>query len=122
MAHALCEPHSSEGVKIPGLGPYGSAILYLSSGQPPTTSPVDGNIARVITRLYGLSFARGEARKKPEVKTAVDSILSLQPSPDGALETVYALVDLGAAICTPHKPNCPACPLSELCTFAGGTG
>lgn len=122
MAHALCQPHPSGGGKVPGLGPYGSAILCLSTGQPLTSSPVDGNIARVITRLYGLSFTRGEARKKPEVKNAVDSILSVQPRPDRALETVYALVDLGAAICTPHKPNCAACPLSELCTFASGSG
>jgi A/G-specific adenine glycosylase len=102
--------------KIPGLGPYGSAILALAQGRHPDEAPVDGNIARVICRLYGLEFERGEPRKKPEVKQSVTELLEREPEPSGKLRVAYALVDLGALVCTPNKPSCPECPLSRWCS------
>jgi A/G-specific adenine glycosylase len=104
--------------RLPGLGAYGSAVLALTGGRCPDTPPVDGNIARVICRSLGLSFARGEPRKKPEVKRAVARLLHEQETPAAKLDVVYGLVDLGATVCTPHSPDCSSCPLSDCCAFA----
>lgn len=104
--------------KLPSLGPYGSAVVALAEGREPETPPVDGNIARVICRYLGLEFERGEPRKKPEVKEAVSDLLRTQRGSVRQLRVVYALVDLGATVCTPAKPDCPACPLFRSCAFA----
>lgn len=98
------------------LGPYGTAVLALSRGEHPATVPVDGNVARVIQRFEGWTWARGEPRKKPELKNAVREWLSGRPAV--ALRTLYALVDLGALVCTPRNPKCPACPLRDSCASA----
>ncbi|MDE0473329.1 MAG: hypothetical protein OXI50_02105, partial [Gammaproteobacteria bacterium] len=58
-----------------GLGPYGQGVVRLASGELPEVAPVDGNVARVISRLHGWTFERGEPRKKPEVRKAVMDLL-----------------------------------------------
>lgn len=116
MAFALAA--SEQQVKLPGLGPYGGAIIALAGGEKPADAPVDGNVARVICRVYDLVFERGEPRKKPEVKTAVMELLNTGTSPQEMLQVAYALVDLGALICLPHRPLCPQCPLRLGCCFA----
>lgn len=119
MAEALA---AGTDQRVPGLGPYGSAIVALAEGRDPEAPPVDGNIARVICRYFGMEFERGEPRKKQEVKQAVSALLATQRHPDGQLRIVYSLVDLGATVCTPAKPDCPACPLSRSCDFASKLG
>jgi len=116
MAAALCRGGNNG--KIPGLGPYASAIIDLSAGIDPVEVPVDGNIARVIARLHGLTFERGEPRKKQAVKEVVLALMSTSGKPGGKLRTVYALVDLGATVCTPRIPSCSACPLVRYCKSA----
>ena len=101
-----------------GIGPYGRAILALSANARPEGPPVDGNMARVITRLLGLKFERGEARKKPEVKRAVEELLASCRRRPEKLALVYAMVDLGQAVCRPAHPNCAACPLLPRCAYA----
>lgn len=106
---------SGDGV-VRGLGPYGQALTRLSLNLHPFTAPVDGGSARVISRYYGLAFARGEARKKPEVRAAVSALLSRSRSRTG-LATVLALVDLGAVVCKPRNPDCRRCPLRSGCAY-----
>lgn len=101
--------------KIPGLGPYGSAIVLLSLGLQPRSVPVDGNVARVICRHSGFSFDRGEPRKKPEVKRAVQELMDTQRSPSRKLAVIYALVDLAEGICKPRMPSHLHCPLLSTC-------
>lgn len=103
---------------LPGLGPYGTGVLCLSVGLEPATPPVDGNIARVISRLFGLRYDRGEPRKKPEVKEGTARILTAANNAEERLAIVYGLVDLGATVCTPKKPSCSICPLAINCHFA----
>jgi len=102
---------------LPGLGPYGSAIVSLSVGRGPHKVPVDGNIARVVCRYHGLRFERGEPRKKSQVREAVETLLSGQEDSGGKLRLVYALVDLGAGVCG-RTPSCQVCPLAATCSFA----
>ena len=97
-----------------GIGPYGSAMLALESGAHPNNPPVDGNIARVLSRCIGASWARGEARKKPEVREAAKRLMLSTPKRN-RLKLAYALVDLGALVCTPRNPRCTECPLSKWC-------
>ncbi len=104
------------GSTLPGLGQYGSGIVRLASGQHLTTAPIDGNIARVMRRYYGFSFERGEARKKPEIKDATWNLLQEVAEPHRQLMLVYGLVDLGAIVCRPSKPNCGECPLLITCS------
>jgi A/G-specific adenine glycosylase len=101
-----------------GLGPYGQAVIDLSSGRQPSSIPVDGNVARMISRYYGMKFDRGEPRKKPEVRAAVAQLLAHESSPLAKLKTLYGLVDLGDAVCKPRKPNCAVCPVAPACQFA----
>ncbi len=115
MAAALASGASP----LPGLGPYGSAILSLAMGSSPSHVPVDGNIARVVTRLFGWSFEKGEARKSRAVRAAVHDWLVAAGSPALQLRLVYALVDLGALVCTPRRPACSSCPLEANCASSG---
>jgi A/G-specific adenine glycosylase len=114
MAKALVEDTIE---KMPGLGPYAGAILQLARKMDPQAMPVDGNIARVVTRFWGLTFERGEPRKKPEVRELVSTLLATQREHRRKLQIVYALVDLGAKVCRTPSPECPDCPISKWCAF-----
>jgi A/G-specific adenine glycosylase len=116
MASSMLTKHKLQ--ELAGLGSYGSAILALAQGSEPVTAPVDGNIARVVCRYLGLSFKRGEPRKKKEVHQAVMMLLGLFNQPTTKLCLVYALVDLGDSVCRPHNPSCGACPVSGSCALA----
>lgn len=115
MARALA---NASGL-VPGLGSYGAGVLALAAGNTPARPPVDGNVARVLARLFALAWDRGEARKKPETREAAGAILAAADRPILAL---YGLVDLGAAVCRPARPHCADCPLVALCAFATSAG
>jgi A/G-specific adenine glycosylase len=117
MAAALANSNSGSG-SIPGIGPYGSGIVGLAVGDDPLSPPIDGNIARIVCRYWGLAFERGEPRKKPDVRQAVTRALSTQSTPRAKLRLVYALVDLGEAVCRPQNPLCSKCPLRVNCRWA----
>ena len=99
-----------------GLGPYGQGVVRLANGELPEVAPVDGNVARVVSRLHGWTFERGEPRKKREVHQAVMELLG-GALPRDRMETFYALVDIGATVCFPQRPRCQSCPLSGTCVY-----
>jgi A/G-specific adenine glycosylase len=95
-------------LKLKGVGPYTAAsILALAFNLPETI--IDGNVIRVICRLYNLSQPVEEIgeiiREKAEALTDHD-----YPG-----DYASAIIDLGATICTPRKPNCLACPWQKNC-------
>ena len=94
--------------KLPGIGPYtAGAMAALAFGQP--AAAVDGNVERVFSRLLAMT---GEW--KEEKKRIGDVVRELVPAKHpGAF--AEALMDLGATLCTPTKPNCMLCPLTSLC-------
>lgn len=114
MARAM----ESGSAAVPGIGPYGAGVLALSREEPPPDAPVDGNVARVVSRLHGLDFDRGEPRKKAAVKDRVRAMLNGAGPARDQLRVLYALVDLGATICTPRSPRCTECPLLGACHYA----
>lgn len=94
--------------KLPGIGPYtAGAIAAIAFGQP--AAAVDGNVDRVFARLLAL-----KGRWAQEKKVIAATVRALVP-PDRPGEFAEALMDLGATVCAPKAPNCPACPLSGLC-------
>lgn len=93
-------------LKLPGIGPYSaSSICAFGFNQPETV--VDGNVIRVIARVYGLTHAV----TKEEIYALA---AKLTPQKHGA-DYASAIMDLGAVICTPSTPNCPCCPWNKAC-------
>ncbi len=100
--------------KLPGIGPYtAGAITAIAFDQ--RARVLDGNIERVMARLYAVTTPL------PECKPKLES-LAFAATPTARIgDYVQAVMDLGATICTPRNPECNACPLTDNCTaFAQG--
>ncbi len=94
--------------RLPGLGPYtAAAIAAIAFGEPATV--VDTNVARVVARLHGIDRPLAEARE--QIRELAEAMTPAERPGDHA----QAMMDLGATICRPRKPACPACPLAENC-------
>jgi A/G-specific adenine glycosylase len=107
--HGGIFPDTEEGLRaLPGIGPYtASAIAAIAFDR--RTMPVDGNIERVVSRLYAVEEALPQA--KPRIQELAATLLADTRAGDSA----QALMDLGSSICTPKKPACALCPLNEDC-------
>jgi len=102
-------PPSEEALrKLPGLGAYtAAAVAAIGFGQ--RAVPVDANIERVVARLFAIDEPLPGARK--EIRARAEAI-----TPDTrAGDFAQALMDLGAAVCTPRDPKCLLCPISAHC-------
>ena len=93
---------------LPGIGPYTAAAVAAIAFDCPA-SPVDGNIERVVTRLYAIEDELPAA--KPTVRALAEGLRPPQRPGDFA----QALMDLGATICTPKNPACALCPFLDGC-------
>lgn len=107
--HAGVFPDTLEALRaLPGIGDYtASAVAAIAFDAPAV--PVDGNVERVVTRLYAIEEALPAA--KPLIKERALALLPPRRSGDFA----QALMDLGATICTPKKPACSLCPWNQAC-------
>jgi A/G-specific adenine glycosylase len=95
-------------LKLPGVGPYtAAAVASIAFDQPQTV--VDGNVERVMARLYNVQTPLPQA--KAELTTLAAALTPNQRPGDYA----QAVMDLGATICTPRKPACALCPLRMFC-------
>lgn len=93
---------------LPGVGPYtAAAVAALAYGR--RTVAVDGNVRRVGARLLASPAPRDAALRV--------ALLPLVPETAPA-RGVEALIELGATVCTPHAPDCAACPLRPACAGA----
>jgi A/G-specific adenine glycosylase len=114
--HGGVFPDTEEGLrKLPGIGPYTAAAIGAIAFDI-RTMPVDGNIERVVSRLFAVEEPLPQA--KPLIGELAATLLG--PSRAGAEESragdsAQALMDLGSSICTPKKPACALCPLNEDC-------
>jgi A/G-specific adenine glycosylase len=95
-------------VELPGIGPYTAAAIAAIAFDAPAT-PVDGNIERVIARLFAVEDELPDA--KPEIRRLAATLTPARRGGDFA----QAMMDLGATLCTPKKPACALCPWSEAC-------
>jgi len=107
--HGGVFPDTEAGLRsLPGIGPYTAAAIAAIAFDRPVM-PVDGNIERVTSRLFAVAEALPQA--KPRIQELATTLLG----PARAGDSAQALMDLGATICTPKKPACALCPLSEGC-------
>ena len=96
--------------KLPGVGRYtAGAIASLAFGL--DEAALDGNIRRVLARLFNVTEPAGSSTGDKQLWMLAQENLP----PGRAGDYNQALMDLGALLCTPRQPNCPRCPLKELC-------
>ncbi len=108
--HGGIFPRSVEQLRaLPGIGDYTAAAVAAIAFDAATV-PVDGNVERVVTRLFAVEDEL--PRAKPIIKRLAVSLLPQHRAGDFA----QALMDLGATICTPKRPACSLCPWSDACT------
>lgn len=93
---------------LPGIGPYTAAAIAAIAYDAPETV-VDGNVERVVARLFAVQTPLPKA--KPEL-TALAATLTPERRPG---DYAQAMMDLGATICTPRNPACGICPISDPC-------
>ena len=99
---------------LPGIGDYTAAAIAAIAFDRPAV-PVDGNVERVVTRLFAVE------QELPAAKPVIRRLAATLVPPARAGDFAQGLMDLGARICTPKKPLCAFCPWSNGCVaFARG--
>jgi A/G-specific adenine glycosylase len=102
-------PQSIDALRaLPGIGDYTAAAIAAIAFDAPAV-PVDGNVERVVARLFAVEEPLPAA--KPKIKRLAASLLP----PHRAGDFAQALMDLGASLCSPKRPACALCPWSEPC-------
>lgn len=94
--------------QLPGIGDYtAAAIAAIAFGEP--VAVVDGNVERIITRRYRI------ATPLPAAKAEIRAVLAPLVPSERAGDFAQAMMDLGATLCSPRKPACSLCPVSQDC-------
>ncbi len=103
--------------RLPGVGRYtANALLSIAHAQDRGT--VDANIARVFSRLFAVRPPLKAAKAQARLWGIAEAL-----APRGrAGDFNQALMDLGATICVPRRPRCPACPVRRWCAVGGRDG
>jgi A/G-specific adenine glycosylase len=102
-------PDREEELKeLPGVGPYTAAAIAAIAFDR-KASPVDGNVERVVTRLFAIEQQLPNA--KPAIRRLAADLTPARRPGDFA----QALMDLGATVCTPKAPACGRCPFAPSC-------
>jgi A/G-specific adenine glycosylase len=121
--HGGAFPDNEESLRsLPGIGPYtAAAIAAIAFGR--RTMPVDGNIERVVSRLFAVE--KPLPKSKPLIQQLATTLLIEITTGEvkaragdvesRAGDSAQALMDLGSSICTPKKPACALCPLNDDC-------
>ena len=102
-------PQKKEDVlKLKGLGPYTVASFMALAFNGPE-AVVDGNVVRIICRLYHLTEPFDEIM--PSIRQKAEALTDKNNAADYA----SAIMDLGATVCTPKNPKCKECPVQKFC-------
>jgi A/G-specific adenine glycosylase len=106
-------PRTIDGLEaLPGIGPYTArAVAALAFGMP--VGAVDTNVRRVLGRILAGDPARLTSRA---MQAAADAAVA----PDRPGDWTHAVMDVGATVCKPARPRCPACPAMTWCRYAAG--
>lgn len=97
---------------LPGVGPYTAGAISAFAFDLPVPA-VDGNIARVLARLFDLEEDPGGTRGQRAIHARAQWILPTGLT--GGREQVGGLMELGAVLCLARKPLCLLCPVSGFC-------
>jgi A/G-specific adenine glycosylase len=95
---------------LPGIGPYtAAAVLSIAYGR--DHAAVDGNVIRVLSRLFCIRQNPASGPVRQMMADLADRLL-----PEGrAADFNQAMMELGATVCTPRKPRCGVCPVEDRC-------
>ncbi len=97
-------------VSLRGIGDYtASAVASFATGE--AAAVVDGNVIRVLSRLFGIQEPADTPKGKRIFKEIATEILNKS---DAGLHN-QAIMEFGALVCTPKKPDCLNCELAYLC-------
>jgi A/G-specific adenine glycosylase len=108
--HGGVFPADEAGLRaLPGIGAYTAAAIA-AIAYDAAVVPVDGNVERVIARLFAVETPL-PAAKRDIVRLA----RGVQPPKTRAGDFAQAVMDLGATICTPKRPACGLCPWTQSC-------
>ena len=95
---------------LPGVGRYTTgAVLSICFDRP--LAVLDGNVARVLSRLDALPISVKNAQGARKLWALVDSLVPMR----GPGDWNQALMELGATVCLPRTPRCEACPIRRRC-------
>lgn len=100
----------TEMLELKGVGPYtAAAISSIAFGEP--RAVVDGNVHRVLSRLFGIEEPPSGYGSSSMITRQAESLLD-QEDPGTHNQ---AIMELGALVCKPRAPDCQACPLKKYC-------
>lgn len=101
---------AAELIQLPGFGPYTSrAVSSIAFDEP--VGVLDGNVIRVLTRVQAWAIAWWTTSSRQTLQKTADLLAGFGPSH----EINQGLMELGATVCTPQKPNCLLCPWQKYC-------
>src|ERR1700674_86316 len=99
-----------DALALPGIGNYTSAaILSIAFGE--KYAVLDGNVARVLSRLGAIHGDLRESSRWQELQKTADCLLE----PESPGDWNQAVMELGATLCTPKSPQCLLCPVVQFC-------
>ncbi len=106
-------PRDLKGLRaLPGIGEYtAAAVGAIAFGVPAV--PVDGNVERVVSRLFAVSEPLPQS--KPRLRALAHDLGDQPAARSRSSDFAQALFDLGATICTPASPACALCPWMKGC-------
>ncbi|MDR1646250.1 MAG: A/G-specific adenine glycosylase [Tannerellaceae bacterium] len=104
-------------LSLPGIGEYtAAAITSFAWNQPQPV--VDGNVFRLLARLFAIDTPIDSSQGKKEIAALAASLIN----PRKAGLHNQAIMEFGALHCVPQNPDCPHCPLQDKCrSYALGT-
>ena len=98
-------------LKLRGIGPYtAAAVASFAFGE--RVAVVDGNVFRVLARVFGVADDMARPATRAVFQQLADSLIAAAPDPAGFNQ---ALMEFGAVQCTPARPDCLFCPLQGSC-------
>jgi A/G-specific adenine glycosylase len=107
--HRGCFPATETALaQLPGIGPYTAAAIAAIAFAV-RSAAVDGNVERVVARLFAIE------QELPAAKPQIRSLAAGLVPPARCGDFAQAMMDLGATICTPKRPACAVCPWMQAC-------
>jgi A/G-specific adenine glycosylase len=108
-------PRSSEDLQtLPGIGrSTAAAVASLCFGEP--IAILDGNVKRVLTRYLGFKEDLASSRVEKDLWAIAQTMLPQRDVQQAMPRYTQGVMDLGATVCTPKKPQCAQCPVADAC-------
>lgn len=95
---------------LPGIGDYtASAIMAIAKNK--SFIGIDGNVKRVLSRIYAIQ------QNKDFIKNIEKKITTMKVSKNCS-DLMQGIMEIGALLCNPKKPDCQKCPIQKYCKFS----